>query len=80
MGYFKKLRMVSERINFKTAPGNKSDGTFTNFDSLDDKIDNLHYYMQMIKFGFGRCVRDASRHITYGHITVKRRIRLCKEI
>ncbi len=67
----KNYEYVSERINFKTAPGNKSDGTFTNFDSLDDKIDNLYYYMQMIKFGFGRCVRDASRHIMYGHITRK---------
>ena len=31
--------------------------------SLDDKIDNLYYYMQFIKFGFGRAVRDASRLI-----------------
>ena len=23
-------------------------GTFTNFDSLDDKIDDLYYYMQFI--------------------------------
>ena len=30
------------------------------FDSLDDKIDDLYYYMQYIKFGFGRASRDAS--------------------
>ena len=27
-------------------------GTFTDFDSLDDKIDCLYYYMQYIFFGF----------------------------
>ena len=32
--------------------------TFTDFDSLDDKIDCLYYYMQYIKFGFGRATRE----------------------
>ncbi len=54
---------------FKTNPYGRTEGTFTNFDSLDDKIDDLYYYMQYIKFGFGRCVRDASRLIQNGHIT-----------
>ena len=44
----------------------------TNFDSLDDKIDTLFYYMQYIKFGFGRCVRDASRMIQNNAITRKK--------
>jgi hypothetical protein len=43
-------------------------GTFTNFDSLDDKIDDLYYYMQYIKFGFGRSTRDVSRFIQNGHL------------
>ncbi len=53
--------------NFKTVE--RTEGTFTNFDSLDDKIDSLYYYMQYIKFGFGRSIRDASRMIQNGHIT-----------
>ena len=66
------LNYVSNRINFKLAPNNRTDGTFTNFDSLDDKIDNLYYYMQLIKFGFGRSVRDASRLIMYNEISRKK--------
>ncbi len=47
--------------NFMTHPNKRTTGTFTNFDSLDDKIDCLYYYMQYIKFGFGRATRDACR-------------------
>lgn len=49
--------------NFKENINGRTNGTFTNFDSLDDKIDSLYYYMQCIKFGFGRATRDASRLI-----------------
>ena len=55
--------------DFKTNPHGRTEGTFTNFDSLDDKIDDLYYYMQFIKFGFGRCVRDASRLIHSNHLS-----------
>jgi hypothetical protein len=48
---------------FRTDPKGRTDGTFTDFDSLDDKIDNLYYYMQYVKFGFGRATRDACRMI-----------------
>lgn len=48
---------------FKCHPNGRTDGTFTNFDSLDDKIDCLYYYMQYIKFGFGRATRDSCRMI-----------------
>ncbi len=43
-------------------------GTFQNYDSLDDYIDPLYYYMQYIKFGFGRALRDASRLIRNNHL------------
>ena len=54
--------------NFQTNPHGRTEGTFTDFDSLDDKIDDLYYYMQYIKFGFGRCSRDASRMLNSGHL------------
>lgn len=74
-GYFFRWSMyenylyIKDKINFKTNAKGRTDGTFTNYDSLDDKIDNLYYYMQFIKFGFGRTVRDASRLIQNGHMT-----------
>jgi N-acetyl sugar amidotransferase len=54
---------IKSKFNFRTCPKGRTDGTFTNFDSLDDKMDNLYYHMQFIKFGFGRAVRDACRMI-----------------
>lgn len=73
-GYFFRWSMfenydyVKEHMPFSTAENGRTDGTFTDFDSLDDKIDNLYYYMQFIKFGFGRATRDASRLIQNGHM------------
>lgn len=61
---------VKENLpRFQTSEFGRTSGTFTNFDSLDDKIDDLYYYMQYIKFGFGRCVRDASRFVQNNRIS-----------
>lgn len=74
-GYFFKWSMfenylfIKEKINFKRNQKGRTDGTFTDFDSLDDKIDNLYYFMHFTKFGFGRAARDASRLIQNGHMS-----------
>lgn len=54
---------IKDKFDFMLAENGRTQGTFTNFDSLDDKIDNLYYYMQYVKFGFGRATRDACRMI-----------------
>ncbi len=60
---------IKDKIDFKLARNGKSDCTFTNYDSLDDKIDDVYYYMQYVKFGFGRASRDASRIIQRKNMT-----------
>ena len=81
-GYFFKWSMyenyqfIKDKIDFKTNPKGRTDCTFTDYDSLDDKIDNLYYYMQFIKFGFGRAVRDGSRLIQNGHLNREEALRL----
>ncbi len=65
---FENYEFIKQKIDFQTCAQGRTVGTFTNYDSLDDKIDDLYYYMQFVKFGFGRCVRDAARHIQNGHI------------
>ena len=62
-------RFIKEKIDFQGNPRGRTDGTFTDFDSLDDKIDNVYYYMQYVKFGFGRATRDACRMIQNGQMT-----------
>ena len=63
---------------FKTSKNNRTEGTFTNFDSLDDKIDTLYYYMQYVKFGFGRATRDSCRMIQNNQMTRAKAIELSK--
>jgi N-acetyl sugar amidotransferase len=70
---------IKDKIDFRTNAKGRTDGTFTNYDSLDDKIDNLYYYMQFIKFGFGRAVRDASRLIQNGHMTREEGLELARK-
>jgi hypothetical protein len=66
---FENYRFIREHIPFTTHPEGRTPGTFTDFDSLDDKSDDLYYYFQYVKFGFGRAIRDASRFIQNGHMT-----------
>ncbi len=65
--------------NFKTNIDGRTKGTFTNFDSLDDKIDCLYYYMQYIKFGFGRATRDACRMIQNNQMSRNEGIKLARK-
>ncbi|MHB8643766.1 MAG: N-acetyl sugar amidotransferase [Gaiellaceae bacterium] len=62
-------RFISEKIDFHKHSHGRTPGTFTDFDSLDDKSDNLYYYLQYVKFGFGRAVRDACRMIQNDQMT-----------
>lgn len=76
---FANYHYLKDKIDFHTHPLGRTVGTFTHFDSLDDKIDDLYYYMQFIKFGFGRCVRDASRLVQNGHMTREQGLALCQQ-
>ena len=61
-------RFIQTKMPFATHPRGRTPGTFTDFDSLDDKSDDLYYYLQYVKFGFGRAVRDACRMIQNGQM------------
>lgn len=47
----------------------RSEGTYTNFASLDDKTDGFHYYLAFIKFGIGRATSDAAHQVRDNIIT-----------
>ncbi len=47
----------------------RTDGTYGKYSSIDDRIDGLHYYTHLVKFGIGRTTFDASQEIRNGHIT-----------
>lgn len=60
---------AKEHLGFKANPEGRSEGTFTDFASLDDKTDGFHYYMALIKFGIARATADASNQIRNGVLT-----------
>lgn len=47
----------------------RTEGTYSKYNSLDDKFDGLHYYTTYIKFGLGRASYEASQEIRNRHLT-----------
>ena len=59
---------VVENTGFQANPV-RTEGTYSKYNSLDDKIDGFHYYTTYIKFGIGRATYDASQEIRNKHLT-----------
>ena len=57
-----------EHTGFKANPV-RTEGTYSKYNSLDDRIDGFHYYTTFIKFGIGRATYDASQEIRNKHLT-----------
>ncbi len=66
-----------EHTNFQARPF-RSHGTYSKYNSIDDKIDDLHFYTTYIKFGIGRATYDASQEIRNKHITREEGVALVK--
>ena len=41
----------------------RTEGTYSKYSSIDDKIDNFHFFTTYIKFGIGRATYDAAQEI-----------------
>ncbi|MDD4287211.1 MAG: N-acetyl sugar amidotransferase [Candidatus Peribacteraceae bacterium] len=57
-----------EHGGFQASP-ERTPGTYSKYNSIDDKIDDLHYYTTWVKFGIGRATYDAAQEIRSGDIT-----------
>jgi N-acetyl sugar amidotransferase len=57
-----------ENGGFRASP-ERTPGTYSKYNSIDDKIDDLHYFTTFIKFGIGRATYDASQEIRSKDIT-----------
>lgn len=56
----------------------RTQGTYSKYNSIDDKIDDLHYYTTFIKFGIGRATYDAAQEIRNKHLTREEGMALVK--
>lgn len=74
LGYYLKWHPQSsyyyavENGGFVASP-ERTPGTYSKYNSIDDRIDDLHYFTTGIKFGLGRASYDAAQEIRSGDIT-----------
>lgn len=57
-----------ENTGFEANPL-RTEGTYSKYNSLDDKTDGFFYYTRWIKFGVGRTMMDSAQEIRNNHIT-----------
>jgi len=58
----------TENTGFK-ANTERTQGSYSKYSSIDDKIDPFHYYTTLVKFGIGRATYDAAQEIRNDKIT-----------
>jgi N-acetyl sugar amidotransferase len=67
-----------EHGGFQASP-ERTPGTYSKYNSIDDRIDDLHYFTTGIKFGLGRASYDAAQEIRSGDINRDEGIALVKK-
>jgi len=67
-----------EKGNFEASP-ERTTGTYSKYNSIDDKVDDFHYYATFIKFGIGRATYDSAQEIRNGEINREEGIALVKK-
>ncbi len=84
LGYYLKWDPVNcyqyavKHTGFEKNP-ERTEGTYTNYSSIDDKIDPFHYLTTLVKFGIGRCTYDAAQEVRNGKITRENATSLVKK-
>lgn len=84
LGYYLKWRpqeafyYAVEHGGFQSAP-ERTPGTYSKYNSLDDKIDDFHYWTTYVKFGIGRATYDAAQEIRSGEITREEGVALVRK-
>lgn len=83
LGYYLKWHPQSayyysvEHGGFQASP-ERTPGTYSKYNSIDDRIDDFHYYTTYIKFGIGRATYDAAQEIRSGDINRDEGVALTK--
>jgi N-acetyl sugar amidotransferase len=84
MSYYRKwspqenFYYAAKHTKFQQADSRK-DGSYSKYAGIDDVIEDLHFYMQLIKFGMGRCTWDAAQEIRAGHLERDEAVALVKK-
>ena len=57
----------------------RTEGTYSKYSSIDDKIDMFHYLTTLVKFGIGRATYDAAQEIRNNKITREEGVQLVRK-
>ena len=60
---------LATKISKFEANSERTQQTFSKYNSIDDKIDCFHHYTAYVKFGYGRCTEEATKEIRHKYIT-----------
>ncbi len=83
LGYYKQwvpqdaYYYAVEHTGFEANPY-RTEGTYSKYNSLDDKVDGFFYFTRWIKFGVGRAMMDSAQEIRNHHITKQEAIALMR--
>ncbi len=67
-----------ENGGFQPSP-ERTPGTYSKYNSIDDRIDDFHYYATYTKFGIGRASYDAAQEIRNKEITREEGVALVRK-
>jgi len=67
-----------EHGGFQASP-ERTPGTYSKYNSIDDRIDDFHYFTTNIKFGIGRATADAAQEIRNEEITREEGVALVRK-
>ena len=74
LGYYLKWHPQSayyfavENGDFMASP-ERTAGTYSKYSSIDDKMDDFHFYTTFVKFGIGRATYDAAQEVRSGDLS-----------
>ena len=74
----KQLEIVKQH-GFSVKEDGPTEGTYTNYENLDEKMHGLHDYLKYVKYGFGRATDHANIDIRNKRITREEGLKLVKE-
>jgi len=74
----KQLEIVKQH-GFAVKEDGPTEGTFTNYENLDEKLVGLHDYLKFVKYGFGRATDHACIDIRNKRLTREEGLNLVKQ-
>ncbi len=84
LGYYfkwdaKQQTELMQKHGFNVKEDGPVEGTYTNYENLDDDLVAIHDYMKFVKFGFGRATDHACIDIRNGRLKREQGIELVRE-